>query len=683
MTNRLLIILLCTCSLAGSIAHAQQPDTTRSEVSDDLERALENFDPEESDFNTEQFTQFLQDLAANPVNVNAAQIDELMQVPGINLKTGRAILGYRRNVKPFESISELEEVPGIGRVTLERVRPYVTIGSSELRYLYTDPKYWTSDGEFEAFTRYQRSLQEEEGFTRPDSSGFLGRPFKYYQRLRYRSNHISANITQEKDAGEPLEGPTGFDYNSWHFALTDNGKLQQFIVGDYNLSFGQGLVMWNGGAFGKGRDVIGSSAKNERGIKPYTSAMEANYFRGVAATVGDKFQFTGFYSAQSRSASRVNKDTTRFPSDGGMHRTLNEIAKKDNVNQAMYGGRIRARLPFGLIGASGYYTSFDQHIYAGSALYQKYDFRGSNTSALGIDYNFLVGTTLLYGEVARTQNGGYGLVAGVESPLGNDTELVLTYRNYQKDFQSVYGSGFGESSGEPQNEQGIYMGLRHELNSKILLSAYFDQYRFPAPRFGTHQPTQGYDWLGLVEVDLDSKMEFYLQARSEIEDSEYDVTDSYGRTQRKLGKAARSSLRAQFQYWVNPQIRMRTRGEIVRSAQPGASAEQGFLFYQDLRYEPNSKWTFDTRITVFHTDSYDSRVYQFENDLLYVFSNSVLYDQGQRLYILANFEPWEFMEIWAKFGITIFENRQVLGSGLSQIEGNKRSDLGLQVRFVF
>ncbi|MDZ7692649.1 MAG: hypothetical protein U5K69_16225 [Balneolaceae bacterium] len=65
---------------------------------------------------------------------------------------------------------------------------------------------------------------------------------------------------------------------------------------------------------------------------------------------------------------------------------------------------------------------------------------------------------------------------------------------------------------------------------------------------------------------------------------------------------------------------------------------------------PSSKWTVDARITMFETDNYQARVYQFENDLLYVFSNSVLYNQGQRLYLLVNYEPFDVMEVWAKFG---------------------------------
>jgi len=41
------------------------------------------------------------------------------------------------------------------------------------------------------------------------------------------------------------------------------------------------------------------------------------------------------------------------------------------------------------------------------------------------------------------------------------------------------------------------------------------------------------------------------------------------------------------------------------------------------------------------------------------------------------------MEVWAKFGITIFENEQRISSGRNEIKGNERSDIGLQVRLQF
>lgn len=682
---KILAIFLFITNPSCRVGLAQPSDTTRVEVHDDLVRALEDFDPGDSQFDNEQLPQFLQELAAKPVNINFADADELMQVPGMNLKIARSIIEYREKVKPFESVGELVEVPGIGRVTLDRIRPYVTTGTGrELgRALYTDYRYWTYNDRFEVFSRYQQILQERAGYRRPDSTGYLGSPVKYYQRFRYRSDHILANFTQEKDAGEPLDGLAEFDFSSWHFALKNNGKLRTLVAGDYNLAFGQGLVLWNGGSFGKGGEVIGAASKNGRGVRAYTSSREANFFRGAAATYGGKVRVSGFYSKVERDATAINTDTTRFPVEDGLHRTAGEMEKKRNLNQTMYGGRLQLELPVGFIGATGYRALFSNYIEPPSAVHNRFDFSGRQTSAAGIDYTFLLGPAVLYGEGARSENGGTGLIAGVESSIDSQTEIAVSYRNYGKDFQSVFGSGFGEQSGDPQNEEGIYLGLRHRMSPDILFSAYFDQYRFPAPRFRTHQPTQGYDWLGRVEVMLSRDLEFYLQARSETKEEEYRLADLSGRSQLRLGKANRSSFRAHFQYRVNEKIRLRTRGEVVRTRRAGEAVEHGYLIYQDLRFTPSERWTFDTRVTVFDTESFNSRVFQFENDLLYVFSGSALFDQGQRIYLLVNYEPFDFMEIWAKFGITVYENRQVIGSGLDEIDGNKRSDIGVQVRFRF
>lgn len=681
-----MLILMAFLLLDPPSVSGQQQDSTRAEVREDLEEAMGIFDPQNTEFDGEQLTQYLQELAANPVNINTADVSELLQVPGVNLKTARAIISYRKQTKPFESTSELKDVTGIGRVTLEKMRPYVTAGSGfELRkQLYSDYRYWTHDGRFQMFSRYQRDLEQAKGYAQlPEEGGYIGSAIKYYQRFGYQSDHLSLNITQEKDAGEPLENPASFDHQSWHIALENNGRFRMIVAGDYSLSFGQGLVLWNGGAFGKGSDVISSANRNGRGVRPYTSSQETNYYRGGAVTYGGRFQITAFYSNRRRSASEMGGDTTRYPGSDGYHRTIKERSQKDNLGQQLFGGHLQMEFPFGIVGVTGYKTIFDRSIAASNRIYAMYDFEGRSNTAFGVDYTFLLGPAIVFGEAARSKNGGMGVIAGLESPIGAATEITLAYRNYQEAFQSILGDGFGEVSGTPKNEEGFYIGLQHTVGDRITLSAYMDQFRFPGPRFGTNQPTRGYDWLGKMAVDLSSELEFYVQLRSETEESEYEVLNQSGRIQRKLGEAKRSSVRANIEYWVNENVRLRMRGELVRSRQAGEEEELGYLLYQDLRLLLAEKLSIDTRITIFDTESYATRLYQFENDLLYVFSSQALFNQGQRMYVLLNYEPFDFLELWAKFGITIYEDEQLIGSGLNEIQGNTRSEFGVQARVIF
>jgi len=665
---------------------AQQQDSTRSAVRDDLEEALESFDPENLDQASEQLIQYLEELATNPININMASVDELLRVPGMDLKKARAIIAYRGQEKPFEKLSELIRVKGIGEVSFKEMQPYLTTGRGLAfnKLLYSNHRYWTAGGHLQVLSRYQQDLQQAEGYNLPaDSGGYRGGPSKYYQRLGYESNHVSMNLTQEKDPGEVLGGPTNFDYRSWHVALQDNGHLRMLVGGDYSLSFGQGLVLWNGASFGKGGDVAGSVSKNGRGIDPYTSAQETNAYRGAAMTIGRRLQLTGFYSRRGLNASEISADSIRYPSGGGYHRTNNEWSKKNNVQQELYGGHLQMEFPFGIIGATAYQTAFDRYITPSDQLYAAYDFKGYLNSAFGMDYRLLLGPSIVFGEAARSENGGLGVISGIEAELGEQTDLSIAYRYYQPEFQSILGSGFSEISGAPKNEEGFYLGFRHVLADKVTFSAYMDQYRFPNPRFGTHQPTQGYDWLAKGEVTFSRQFNFYLQVRSESREEEYESLDLFGRTQRKLGRRLRSGYRANLEYWSNRSVRLRTRGELVQSRKAGEQTEWGYLIYQDIRLLIGDKLRLDARLTMFDTESYATRVYQFENDLLYVFASQALFNQGQRLYALLNYEPTEYLELWAKFGLIVYEDEQVIGSGLNQITGDQKSEVGVEVRVKF
>lgn len=63
------------------------------------------------------------------VNINTATQAELEQLNGIGPKKAQAIIKYRKQHGAFKSINELEEVPGIGPTTLEKLRKNITVGN--------------------------------------------------------------------------------------------------------------------------------------------------------------------------------------------------------------------------------------------------------------------------------------------------------------------------------------------------------------------------------------------------------------------------------------------------------------------------------------------------------------------------------------------------------------------------
>ena len=71
------------------------------------------------------------DGAAEPVDLNAATEDELIEVPGIGPATAQRILDWREEHGPFESVEDLMKIKGIGEKSFEKLRRYVAVSKSK------------------------------------------------------------------------------------------------------------------------------------------------------------------------------------------------------------------------------------------------------------------------------------------------------------------------------------------------------------------------------------------------------------------------------------------------------------------------------------------------------------------------------------------------------------------------
>jgi hypothetical protein len=312
-------ILIVFLALGAQVVLAQQ--LVKREL--DLERFMEElFQFQEEDFDYDDVYETLLQYFLNPLNLNKASAEELRSLFVLSTNELNNLLQYRELFGSFLSIYELQAIPGFSTETIERLLPFISLSEGEglggnllQRMLNADNRY--------IINRYDRTLETRRGYTPPDtlsggrlSSRYRGSPDKIYTRFRAnRPRDFSIGFTAEKDPGErfawePETRTYGFDFWSYHLFLENKGKWKSIALGDYQIQFGQGLLLGAGFFVGKGAETITTIRRSHTGLRPYTSVLETGFFRGAAATYeSGNWQLTGFYSGTRRDAS-LNRDAS-------------------------------------------------------------------------------------------------------------------------------------------------------------------------------------------------------------------------------------------------------------------------------------------------------------------------------------------------------------------------------------
>jgi competence ComEA-like helix-hairpin-helix protein len=64
----------------------------------------------------------------HPIDLNAANIKELEELPGVGSTTAQAIIDFREKSGRFKRVEDLLVIRGISEAKLQRMRPYLTVG---------------------------------------------------------------------------------------------------------------------------------------------------------------------------------------------------------------------------------------------------------------------------------------------------------------------------------------------------------------------------------------------------------------------------------------------------------------------------------------------------------------------------------------------------------------------------
>lgn len=637
----------------------------------------------------------------HPLNINNADQSEIQSLFILNDIQVNNLLSHIEKYGKLLSKYELQTIPGFDLETIRIIMPFVQVKPvSEIKKLKFSNIL--KDGKSDLFVRYLTTMQDQKGYTSIFPEDLQENPNRRYQgnkarmytryRFTYQQN-LSFGITAEKDPGEDFFNGTqsqGFDFYSVHLFYKGNGTVSKIALGDYELKFGQGLTMWSGLAFGKSAFVM-NVKKSAIGIKPYTSVDENKFMRGVATTISEgNLSFTAFYSNKKIDANPEDSDTlgvediqnvTSFQSSG-FHRTYNELEGKDAIDEIIAGGNLSYKTRQLSVGVTAYSVNYGAELQRSLKPYNQFEFTGSSNFVGGLDYSYVLQNFNIFGEISRSQNGGLATIEGVMMALDPKFSVSLVHRYYQKEYQNLYNNAFAEGS-KSANEQGLFLGAELKFSRKWQISGYLDQFRFPWLRFGVNAPSKGADYLFQLTYKPSRKSEFYIRYKGKRKERNASTIESDGNI-KNLTTVVKNSFRINAGYQVSPSFRLKSRVEWVNYQLGALNPQQGFLFYQDVIFK-KMEWpvSFSLRYALMNIDSYAARIYAYENDLLYTWSIPAYSETGSRFYIMAKWRVYRKIDLWVRYSLWDYSYAESISSGLNEIEGGKKGEMKLQLRWRF
>lgn len=684
----LLFLFLFICVLSTTIIHAQELPI---EITDQIEAFLED---QEEEIDIINLYEQLRIFAERPININNATGEELRELRLLSDVQINALLYHRDQFGDLIHIAELQSIPAWNIDDIKRVQTFIQVSGQDNMQISFGQMLAQSRNEL--YLKWGRFVEEKNGFKKDDNgeSNYLGNPDRYF--VRYRNNYnnkLRMGFILEKDPGEQFMTSAdnlGFDYLTAHIYLKDYSKfLKEVAVGDYTISLGQGLIAHN--SFGSGKSAfVTNIKKGGRTIIPFNSVFENGYMRGAAATIRPvrHIEATAFYSKVNRDGNAVGPDTlsgleprTLFSSlqTTGNHRTASEIEDKGLFGIQSYGGVIKWRHSNWHIGINSLNHNFDDRLDRSDQPYNLFRFEGESLSNHSVDFSYRYKNFNFFGEYAYASSGGTAFLAGALLVLDKRVNLALMWRDYGVDYNALEPNALGESSAA-NNEKGMFIGLELLLSKNWKFRAYADYWKHPWLRFNINQPSGGKEYIARLDYTVKRKLNCYIQYSYEnklfnSESPENKITIA--------SDQIRHRLRFHFSHKVNKALELRTRLEGSHFVNPDLN-EYGYLMYQDVIFKPlDSKLSLTSRFAVFDTDGFDSRIYAYENALLYEFLIPAYFDQGFRYYFNLRYRLNYDTTLELRWARTHLTNQDSFSNGNEKIEGDTKSEIRMQLRYVF
>jgi hypothetical protein len=658
-----------------------------------VEELAEDMEAEETDDEEriEALYAELSELAEHPFDLNVADAEMFKRLPFLSDVQINAIIAYRERYGKMVDIHELKNIEELDWPTIKLLLPFVYVGDVTRQRRAFTPENLLKYGKNEVVVRYDRTLQQKQGYRpQPDSvlqaspnRQYLGEPFYHAFRYSYTfDERLQAGFVGEKDAGEPFlnRSHKGYDYYSAHLLVRDIGRLKTLVVGDYKASFGQGLVLSHDFMPGRGA-ILTQAERRNNGFRRHYSTNETDFFRGIASTVRWKDLYASlFYSSRKQDATVEEERILSFKTDG-LHRTAGDREKMRTATVQAYGGNIRYATSQIVIGMTALtYQYGDLSVQPEERPYNRFYFRGSQNANVGMDYLLKNNRVKLYGETAVSGNGAWATLNALQwTPASYISGLIL-YRSYARDYHAYYGNAFSQNS-MTQNERGLYAGMQLTPLAHWKFSGYADFFRFPWLKYGVDAPSSGVEYMAQADYSNEEILSLYLRYRYRKKESNRTAENHSESLVLPFG---RHRFRWQLTYVPSPEWMFRPAMDVSLYSEEQGRESRGWMISQSAAWKPERiPLQADLYLAYFQTDDYYSRISSYEKKLLYMYNTSFFYGKGTRLAAVFRYFLMAKLSLSVKMGWSHYLDAETIGSALETIDGRNRTDMHLMLQWKF
>ena len=548
---------------------------------------------EDDEILQEDVQEQLMNIAANPIDLNHTNADELAELMFLSDEQIDAILMYQYE-HGFKEIYELQLIDCLKDYDIRNLLPFVEVKGERLEAKGKEMYF----REVFHYAKHEMTLRMDAR----NIEDFEGDPM--YGKLRYRFNYqnrVQAGVTISRSTGVPWEE---IDYGGY-IQLKDIGPMKTIVAGNYQASFGYGLVV--GSPFKRGKSAyIQSTATTDEGLKKYSSVGDSyNYFHGVGATarVSSWADVSAFYSLRK-----------------GKEDAWNHVV---GVNATGRWNRLKVGVTAVETIEATNSSQFRERSQASYSLEVK---RREASGVIGVNARWNMGKVDIWGEVATSHGNkwGVGVITGVRYRPISDVNLLAIYRYYSPEFDNAYANSLCSWS-RMKDEHGGYLGVEYNRLKNWQLSAFGDVWK------------TGFETM--AQADFIPQKDYRMHTRFRVKRK--DEKDTY---------SLRWNMVYEFGQW---KMKTQADGNMVQAK---GAWTYGWSVLQDVEYRfSNVPIVLQLRAQAFDAREWNNRVYIYENDVLYAYAIPFVYGLGGRFWLNARYKINDTFSVYLRVSETIYQ----------------------------